>query len=96
MGKHWDDQPDEVEGHTVVFRAFIYSHIVEVRSASNGGPHFYVTGGNLFGSQTVRCVDAPTAFRVMDATVKASLDDKPFRADSIDGVVLLANKGEAA
>ena len=51
--KRWSDQPDEVLQGQVVLNTLYKDRAVEVRSCPDGT--YYVTTGNLFGSQTVAC-----------------------------------------
>ena len=62
---HWSDQPKECEGAEVMARIYVSdAGIVEVR---RGERSWYLTAGNLFGSQTLRCADAVVAWRALDA-----------------------------
>jgi hypothetical protein len=66
VAKSWTDQPDACE-HAEVLCTFSITrkgdmHQVEVRH-NNGD--FYLTFGNLFGSQTIRAQDGMAAFRVI-------------------------------
>ena len=61
----WTDQPKVLEQANILFSAHIGGEdrrLVEVR---NNGETFYVTQGNLFGSQTLKCDDIFAAFRAM-------------------------------
>jgi hypothetical protein len=67
---HWTDQPKTLDGLVVLFRTFVKGRIIEVRRGTNC---YYVTTGNLFGSQTIRAASAEAAFTVMH--LAASFDD---------------------
>jgi hypothetical protein len=74
--KTWDDQPDEVE-HTTTLGSFtittrnttpVHRGQVELRVkyAEHGNLlHWYLTAGNLFGSQTVKCESAAVVLNVL-------------------------------
>lgn len=77
MAKSWTDQPDVCEIAEVLCTFSITRkddmHQVEVRHL-NGD--FYLTFGNLFGSQTVRAQDGQSAFRVIKvAGISTKLPD---------------------
>jgi hypothetical protein len=67
--KTWTDQPDVVEAATKVAGFMVGGRdaavVIEVRRDYHGAG-YYVTAGNLFGSQTVRCRDAETALRAIE------------------------------
>lgn len=61
---HWSDQPKECEPAEVVARIYLREiGVIEVRA---GEGTWYLTAGNLWGSQTLRCRDATVAWRVLD------------------------------
>ena len=64
MSEGWTDQPSKVNNAKIVFRAYINSRIIEVRDAGKGW--YYVTIGNLFGSQSIECASVDVAFKVMN------------------------------
>lgn len=67
--KSWDDQPDEVVVAGVILRMTPSksSHAIEVR---HGKGKYYVTNGNLFGSQTLVTEDPLLAFSVLQMIVR--------------------------
>lgn len=66
----WTDQPEEVERVPKLASGFSDGVAWEVRGASSG-PH-YVTGGNLFGSQTAKCRDAHVALLALGLMFEAA------------------------
>jgi len=100
--KNWSDQPDEVAEWPVITSFHIEgikrSVGIEVRIAANyrDGNElrkgFYITHGNLFGSQTLHCEDGDAAFRVIDQIVHSTntLPDDEFITPP-DGCVILKN-----
>jgi len=85
--KNWSDQPDEVENWPVLTSFWVKGTergvSIEVRLGPNikdGNKSFYVTQGNLFGSQTLHCEDGDAAFAIIGKIVSASnkmRDDDP-------------------
>lgn len=74
--KTWEDQPDEVVNHRVLFSGHVGGgRQVEVRR-NRGGP-YYITAGNLFGSQTVRCFEEELAWQVVDIATRDKPAQKP-------------------
>ena len=74
MEKTWTDQPDQVyAGSSVVkFSGMIQSHMVEVRhvhwqpaGTARIAISWYITVGNLFGSETVCCANAAQVLDVL-------------------------------
>jgi hypothetical protein len=65
--RNWTDQPVELEEADVMFCANIDGRIVEVRA---GDAWWYVTVGNLWGSETLRVGNAREAFRVLNQIVE--------------------------
>lgn len=73
MAKSWTDQPDELTECPILCSFSLERkgdhHSVEVRHAGNSlvttQPGFYLTFGNLFGSQTVYAPDGIAAFTVI-------------------------------
>lgn len=73
--KTWDDQPDEVMNARPIGTVWVHhgqhESAVEIRRKDTevGAPPasaiFYLTAGNLFGSETVRCEGANTAMTVL-------------------------------
>lgn len=67
----WTDQPACLDGTHIVATISLPNATAEVRKASAplGAPGWtwYVTIGNLFGSQTLKCCDAETALMCIAA-----------------------------
>lgn len=64
----WKDQPDERENATLVIPIKIYDKgsIGELWRINQGGEwEWFVTVGNLFGSQTVKCKTIESAAEVI-------------------------------
>lgn len=76
--KTWTDQPDEVAERAIVATLHVGDFIAEVRWANDNG--WYITTGTLFGSQTLLCRDAETAFRVFEALSKGTPTKPPSGA----------------
>lgn len=68
--KTWSDQPDDVIGLRVMASVLVNHRRFEVRRAPNG--EYYITTGNLFGSQTVRCEHADAAWAVLHEASKST------------------------
>lgn len=71
--RNWLDQPREIEQAEVLLHTFIdigpiKGHGIEIRK---GPGAWYLTMGNLFGSQTVKCRDAEAVIRCLAAAMKA-------------------------
>jgi hypothetical protein len=74
--KTWEDQPDEVVSHRILLSSCVGGgRLVEVRH-NRGGP-YYITAGNLFGSQTVRCFEEELAWQVVDIATHSRPTQKP-------------------
>lgn len=74
--KTWSDQPDVVLDAPIVLSFSLEDRHLEIRKS---GDHYYVTSGNIFGSQTVLAKDEAALWAVLRiATSKgtgASLPD---------------------
>lgn len=78
--KTWNDQPDAVIGARKIISRGLFverrksepSLVIEVRQ---GDGVYYVTGGHLFGSQTIRCRDAESVLLVLGAASGGDLPD---------------------
>ncbi len=64
MNRTWEDQPEELERTITLACFYLKVRSVEVRKdlAQNV---YYVSAGNIFGSETLRCSDADAVFRVI-------------------------------
>lgn len=73
--RSWTDQPKELEGCDVIASLSLHrgdkNISVEVRHARKV-PGFYLTFGNLFGSQTVYAGDGVTAFTILELAGRSS------------------------
>jgi len=65
----WNDQPAEVEDGLTVCRFYANSWTFEVRKAK--GDVWYLTVGNLFGSQTLKCHAPEVVFDAIDREIGA-------------------------
>lgn len=68
--RSWDDQPAAVEGVPIVAEFFAEGTAIEVRYLAGG--RWFVSAGNLFGSQTIECVSAAVALLVIGSALKKS------------------------
>lgn len=93
MPKTWTDQPDIVADATVHL-TFSHAHRAEVYElrATADGRVWYVTVGNLFGSQTVACPSAPRAMAVATSVMQAT--PRSFKLP--DDCSLVANATEVS
>ena len=86
MPKTWDDQPDEVEDVPIRATLSLGDGLhAEVRNGGRSQPYF-LTVGNLFGSQTVKCPDADGVLTVLGIARSGKTSALPNDAD------LLPNK----
>jgi hypothetical protein len=69
----WTDQPIEVADGLIVCRFFANSQTFEVRKAKGGV--WYLTVGNLFGSQTLKCYAPEVVFDAIDAGTSVSVKE---------------------
>ena len=83
----WNDQPAAVEALPIALSAFMHDKIVEIRS-DGVAPEAFVSVGNLFGSQTLRCDSLFTAVRLAHAIAQAK---KGRALDPPPGTELLPN-----
>lgn len=81
----WTDQPDVVAGLPVSASLYLRSRSVEIRKAAGGA--YYVTQGNLFGSETLFCKDADAMLRALQVIGHAG--DKPVEVPQ--GCVVVSN-----
>ena len=74
---HWTDQPKECAGTELISRVYLRGvGAVEIR---RGPSCWYLTAGNLFGSQTLRCADATVAWQALDAIYNRPRKREPVR-----------------
>jgi hypothetical protein len=74
-----------VAGSPVLLRAHAKSFFYEVRSEGHGW--YYVTIGNLFGSQTVECASAEVTFEVLNIALNRKGNESlklPLGAEIVD------------
>jgi len=62
--KQWTDQPDCVLGCVIFLHIYVGDRGVEVRKDENNDC-WYITVGNLFGSQTLRAANCEAVLRVV-------------------------------
>lgn len=62
--KQWTDQPDCVLGCVIYLNIYVGDRGVEVRKDENNDC-WYLTAGNLFGSQTLRAANCETVLRAV-------------------------------
>ena len=91
MATTWNDQPPIVSDMEILVSLYIGDkpgRIVEVRSANGwvqgGTQAYFVTVGNLFGSQTVRCENANLVFKVMKMAKSRKKQDLPTGVTLLD------------
>lgn len=62
----WTDQPKVLENTETTFNGRVGEYYVEVRREKKlSDPIWYVTQGNLWGSQTLKCEDVDSVFRAL-------------------------------
>lgn len=63
----WSDQPEHLAEMRVLGKFHVEEAVIEVRHTPSlmGEPTYYVSAGNLFGSETVECDSASTALLVV-------------------------------
>ena len=75
-GRSWSDQPAALEGAEIVFRSFLRfpggGQSAEVRRA---GERWFLSVGNLFGSQTLECSGPEAALRALTRALSARGDE---------------------
>lgn len=83
--KRWTDQPDDVKNYPVVLH-FFCERSIEVRKVERRDFAYYVTTGNLFGSQTLRVRDEGTLFAVLQIATgkKDKAQDLPPGAEVME------------
>jgi hypothetical protein len=64
----WNDQPSIVTQAKPIFSFNAESRMIEVR---RNGPDFFISIGNLFGSQTLTTTDIDTLFHLLESAAKA-------------------------
>lgn len=85
MTRHWTDQPEVLEDLPVLHHFSMGSHVIDVFKKSD--TEWYITAGNLFGSQTVKC---PSAEKVLECLVLAGRRGKAQVPKVPEGCELLA------
>jgi hypothetical protein len=86
MLRRWKDQPKCLDGAEVLFTSSLHGLIVEIRRVNS---IYYVSTGNLFGSQTVKVLEADLVFYLLQ-TIQDALDANK-EAVLPDGCSLLQN-----
>lgn len=72
MEKRWVDQPDCVEGARVLLHQYVgEAQSVEIRRKDD---MYFLSVGNLFGSQTVLCPSSESTFECLDLVSRAALN----------------------
>lgn len=82
----WNDQPAAVEGKPVVFEGRVGERLTEIREGVAGT--YYVTHGNLFGSETIACDSDTAVFAALTLIASGKMAGPP------PGCRLLKNRGE--
>ena len=72
MSDGWADQPREVVDLPVVCKFYASPRLIEVRKGAQGW--YYVTIGNLFGSETIECASTDVAWEVVDLATSVDED----------------------
>jgi hypothetical protein len=83
--RSWNDQPAEVSAAARLCSFSMEGVQIEIRHSTT--TPWYVTAGNLFGSQTLRCEGAECALRAVEA-LKLRHRDRPVQLPP--GCVLLS------
>jgi len=84
MPLSWNDQPEVLTGYRIVFRGKVGERLTEVREGVAGT--YYVTQGNLFGSETLACDSDTAVFAALTLIASAKVAAIP------NGCRLLKNK----
>ena len=87
MKKSWSDQPDVCRFAEKIFSCFINAagSTFEVRKSNSSFDNsYYLTIGNLFGSETVKVNSAEETFRLMEISLRHAIN----RKDSEDRIKL--------
>lgn len=96
--RSWKDQPMELEQTEIVARFRVERFpTIEVRrrpASVVDAERWYVTIGSLFGSQTLRCLSAAVAFRVIDQALRA-INSNNENIPPPEGAKLVNDDGEA-
>lgn len=71
----WTDQPPCLTDARVIFNGSVGERHAEVRLGKDGT--FYVTQGNLFGSQTLRCDGPEAAFAAIGVIASECKSTQP-------------------
>jgi hypothetical protein len=92
MAKNWLDQPDQVADLPVLLRFYESGvGIIEFRARTSEPDDVFITAGNLFGSQTVRCNTMLAALQLVDLVLR--LKGKTVTLPA--GILLLRNSNAA-
>lgn len=86
--KHWNDQPNELENSQLICDFYLNNrhvalHVYKLENT------FYVTIGNLFGSQTIKCPSVESVLTIIGIASKSKDGDNP--KDLPPGFVLMPN-----
>ncbi len=77
MAKTWTDQPDVLEEFPIISSFYATFDKNNAHMEIRKGEHFYyLSAGNLFGSQTIRCETADKVFEVINNLNKGISDRK--------------------
>lgn len=90
--RSWNDQPLFLEGTEKLLHVFIDGTSVEVRKACDDA--WYVTTGNLFGSQTIKAPSAESAMRLINLAMSTKKKDRPVKLP--EGYELVPNHEKEA
>ena len=86
MTRHWTDQPAMLEDLPVLHHFRAGDHVIDIFKKSD--TEWYITAGNLFGSQTVRC---PSAEKVLECLALSERRNKANVPKVPEGCELLDN-----
>lgn len=91
--RHWTDQPEILDQAEIIVGRIPVAdaHGIEVRKL---GVRWFVTHGNLFGSQTVECDSPVTVLRLIETAMRRRSGAEPV--DPPKGVTLMKNARERA
>lgn len=90
MNLSWSDQPKVLENAVPKFKGRVGEFLCEVRCEKKlSDPTWYVTQGNLFGSQTLKCEDVDSVFRALNIIAEGQRVNVPA------GCVLMEEMNES-
>ena len=93
--KYWNDQPDELINAQVLCKIYLKNRCQQLyvyKSTRDGWGYkeniFYVTIGNLFASQTIKCPNAESVFSIIEIAHNTKVGDLQTLPD---GFIIIQN-----